>query len=224
MAKLKLLIAGGGSTVEILLRDPIVKELIEEIIIIESDSERKAVLERLGDVYVIEGDATDTSIYSSINMREITTTIAATSRDEVNFLVLAVAKTYNVPIRIGIFKDEKIGDVVKSLKLGIPVVKPAVTAGVLKQILSSITRAVELSSFPIVADYKLYKVTIKEDDLVEGTRLEELHLEENDAYIIMIFNGKELIPPSPNVQITPGFTLFIMAKNDDFLKTIKGIG
>lgn len=223
LVKMKLLIVGGGSTTEMLLKDPLIREMVEGVIVIENNPERKTVLERIGDIYVVERDATDTSIYSSINMREITAVIATTSSDEVNFLVLAIAKTYNIPIRIGIFKDEKIGEVARNLRLGIPIIRPSITAGLLKQALSSIIQASEMGLFPITSEYRLYRVTIKEDDPVEGWKLEELRLEEEDAYVVMIFDGRELVSPSPDIQIFPGYTLFIVAKNNGFLKRIKGI-
>lgn len=221
LAKLKLLIAGGGSTAEILLRDPSIRELVEEVIVIENDPGRRYVLERLGDVYVIEGDAADTSIYGNINLREITVVIASTSKDEVNFLVLAIAKLHNVPIRIGIFRDENVAGVVSNLKLGIPVVKPAITAGVVKQIVSSITTAKKYVDLP-VAEYKLYAVTVKEEDLATNMKIEELNLQEEGAYPIMIFNGKELVPATPDTTLHPGSTLFVMAQNDNFMRKIKG--
>jgi len=221
VAKLKLLIAGGGSTAEILLNDPAIREVIEEVIVVESNSNRRKALEKLGDIYVIEGDAADASIYNAINMREITAVLALTNKDEVNFLVLAIAKMHNVPIRIGVFSDEDIARAVRSLKLGVPIIKPTVTAGVIKQIVSSITSPKKYLELPL-AEYKLYAITIGEDDMAVNSKIEELNLEESGAYPLLIFNGKELVPATPETVLHPGYTLFIMARDENFINKIKG--
>jgi trk system potassium uptake protein TrkA len=215
------LIAGGGGTVEALLRDPSFRELVDQVVVIESDPKRRVELERLSDVLVIEGDASDASVYDNINMGEIDAVLALTNRDEVNFLVLAIASQYKVPIRIGVFKEQKIAEIVKNLKLGIPIVRPAIISGEIKRILSTLRSPMELCSTPI-GEYKIYLVTVHEDDLAAGVKVEELNLEEDDAYILFIHNGGKLIPPGRNVEIQPGYSLFILARDEKFLAKIKG--
>lgn len=222
MAKFNILIAGGGDTAELLLRDGVVREIIDQVVVVESSPGRKPALERLGDVLVIEGDAANTSIYEHLNMREIDIVLALTNRDETNFLVLAIATQYNIPIRIGVFKDEKIAEIVNRLKLGIPIVKPAITAGVIKQMMTSLTTPQVVSQVP-TGEYKLYFITIREDDLAAYTKLEELRLEEDNSFILMVFNGKELIPPRQDLELIPGYTLFILSQDERFLAKIKGI-
>jgi trk system potassium uptake protein TrkA len=221
LAKLSILIAGGGGTVEALLRDPSFRELVDQVVVIESDPKRRVDLERLSDVLVIEGDASDASVYDNINMGEIDAVLALTNRDEVNFLVLAIASQYKVPIRIGVFKEQRIAEIVKNLKLGIPIVRPAIISGEIKRILSTLRSPIELCSTPI-GEYKIYLVTVHEDDLAAGVKVEELNLEEDDAYILFIHNGRELIPPGRNIEIQPGYSLFILARDEKFLAKIKG--
>jgi len=221
LAKLSILIAGGGGTVEALLRDPSFRELVDQVVVIESDPKRRIDLERLSDVLVIEGDASDASVYDNINMGEIDAVLALTNRDEVNFLVLAIASQYKVPIRIGVFKEQKIAEIVKNLKLGIPIVRPAIISGEIKRILSTLRSPMELCSTPI-GEYKIYLVTVHEDDLATGVKVEELNLEEDDAYILFIHDGRELILPSRNIEIQPGYSLFILARDEKFLAKIKG--
>ncbi|MEM1832141.1 MAG: hypothetical protein QXJ97_11510 [Desulfurococcaceae archaeon] len=48
-------------------------------------------------------------------------------------MILAIAKLHNAPIRIGIFRDKNVARVVSNLKPDTPVVKPVITAGVIKQ-------------------------------------------------------------------------------------------
>jgi len=141
-----LLIASGGDTVEALLRDPSIRDLVEQVIVIESDPRRRVDLERIGDVLVIEGDATDTSIYENLNTAEIDAVLALTSKDEVSSLVLAIASQYKVPIRIGVFREARIAEIARNLRLEIPIVKPTVVAGEIKRVFASLRSPVELGS------------------------------------------------------------------------------
>lgn len=222
--KLRILIAGGGGTTVLLLRDPVIREIVDQVIVIESDPKRRQELERLGDILVIEGDASDTSVYEEINMREINAVLALTSKDEVNFLVLAIAKQYKIPVRIGVFKDPKVAELVKSLELGTPLVRPSLIGGIIKQILTSLTTPRIVAELPYpLSEYKLYVVTIGENDIAARTSLSEHRLEEDEAYPLLVHDGKELQSISGDVQLLPGYTLFILAKNEKFLGKIKGI-
>lgn len=68
----------------------------------------------------------------------------------------------------------------------------------------------------------MFVVTIHEDDLASGTRIDELNLEEDDAYILLVHNGKELIPPTKDFTLQPGHSLIIISKDERFLAKIKG--
>jgi trk system potassium uptake protein TrkA len=222
LGKLSVLIAGGGGTVELLLRDQAISGLVDQVIVIEREPRRRLALEKLGDILIIEGNASDTSIYENLNMGEIDAVLALTNRDEVNFLVLSIAYQYNVPIRIGVFRDPKIAEIARKLKLGIPIVKPAITAGIIKQVISSLTTPLVLTQLPL-GEYKLYAVTISDDDLAVDNTIGDLHLEEDDAHPLLVHNGKELIPVDRDVKLASGNILYVLAKDEKFLSKIKAI-
>lgn len=222
MAKFNILIAGGGDTAELLLRDVSIRDLFDQVVIVESSPDRKTELERLGDILVLEGNAADSSIYEHIDMKEIDIVLALTNRDEINFLVLAIATQYNIPIRIGVFKDDKIAEIVTRLRLGIPIVKPAVVSGIIKQMISTLITPQVISPLSL-GEFKLYAVTIKDDDLAAYTKIEDLRLEEDNSHVLMVFNGKELEPPRNDLELKPGYTLFVLSQNGRFLSKIKGI-
>ncbi|MEM1628314.1 MAG: NAD-binding protein [Desulfurococcaceae archaeon] len=219
MARFRVLIVGGGKVTESLLHDQSFRDLASEIIIIEKDPKRKPVLEKLGDVLVIEGDATDISIYEEINMKDIFAVLALTNSDEINLMVLAIAKSYEVPLRIGRFTEAKIAELVRQLQLGIAIVQPITIAGIVKQTLSSLT---DVNTLGDINGKKLYVVTIGETDIAAGTRIGELRLEEVGAKIIMMFDGTGFKVPSPDDTLYPGVLLFILASNEEFLSRIKG--
>ncbi|MEM0198918.1 MAG: NAD-binding protein, partial [Desulfurococcaceae archaeon] len=136
MARLKVLIVGGGRVTELLLSSQFAKEKFEEVIVIEKDSSRRPILERLGDVLVIEADASDASVYNNINMQEVNAVLALTDRDEVNLLALSVAKVYEVPIRIGLFSNFEVARIASKLQLGLPLTKHTIVTSILKYILA----------------------------------------------------------------------------------------
>ena len=220
MARLKALIIGGGRTTELLLSFPEVRELFEEIIIVEKNSSRRHVLERLGDVLVLEADALNTSIYSSsINMREISIVLALADRDEVNFFALGIAKAYEVPIRIGLFSNPETAEVVKKLQLGLPICRHTLITSILKYMLMSLTEAIALS---MTGEEKLYAITISESDTAVNVKLEDLKLEEDGAKPIFVLQDSQLKPAEKDVTLTPGSVLFVLAPSDTFIKRIRG--
>ncbi|MEM0325508.1 MAG: NAD-binding protein [Desulfurococcaceae archaeon] len=219
MARLKVLIVGGGRVTELLLSSQFAKEKFEEVIVIEKDSSRRPILERLGDVLVIEADASDASVYNNINMQEVNAVLALTDRDEVNLLALSVAKVYEVPIRIGLFSNFEVARIASKLQLGLPLTKHTIVTSILKYILASITEAHLLAETPTE---KLYVVTISESDFSANSKLGDLKLEENGAKPILVFQDSELKPVSEDTILTPGSVLFVLAPDDSFIRKIRG--
>ncbi|MCC6034342.1 MAG: NAD-binding protein [Desulfurococcaceae archaeon] len=219
VTKLKLLIVGGGDTAEILLSDPAFREITEEVVVIEKDSRRRSVFEKLGDVFFIEGDVINLPLHEYVNLREINAVFALTGRDEINFLVLAMASIYEVPIRIGIFRSKHVADIVKRLRLGIPLIKPSFLAGSLKQTITSMVSVREIHEVPAG---KIYVVSISETDIAAYSKLGELKLEEDGAYVLAIFSGDNILPPSSDIILEPGYTLLVLAPNIEFAKKIRG--
>ncbi|MCY0868873.1 MAG: NAD-binding protein [Desulfurococcus sp.] len=218
MAGLKILVIGGGKVSEHLFKIFRVQDEADEVIVVDRERERRQVFENLGDVLFLEGDATDIKLYDEVNMREVTAVLALTNSDETNLLVLAIAKTFNVPIRIGRFTEPEIAELVVKLGLGIPVVQPVVIANVIAQMLTSITNGRELGS---VNDEKIIMVTISESDPVVENRIEEINLGD-EGRIILLFDGMKFKIPEPGDIVKPGNLLIIAARNSDVVRRIKG--
>jgi trk system potassium uptake protein TrkA len=219
VTKLKVLVVGGGDTSEALLSDPAFKEIAEEIIVVERDPDRRSVFEKLGDVFFIEGDITTLPLHEYINLREVNAVLALTGRDEVNFLTLAVAHTHGVPIRIGLFRSRHIADIVKRLHLGIPIIKPTLIGKTLKQVTMTMVSTRELSATPAG---RVYMISISETDAAVNSRLGDLKLEENNAYVLALIDDQGISPPSKDTVLEPGQVLLILAPNTDFIKKIRG--
>lgn len=219
MARLKVLIVGGGKITEMLLSSDEIKDIFEEVIIIEKEPSRRPVLEMLGDVMVIGVDAAKASAYSNVNLREVNAVLALTDRDEVNLLALSVAKVNEVPIRIGLFSDPETAKIVAKLELGLPIVKQSVITSMLKHMLTSITEA---RTTTLTSGERLYVVTISETDVAVNLRLGDLKLEEEGARPVLVFQDSELKPATENTILAPGNILFLLAPDESFLRKIRG--
>ena len=218
MARPRILIIGGGKVAEHLLTLFNIHEEAEEVIVVDKDPKRRSIFEKIGDVLVLEGDATDIGIYNEINMKDITAILALTNSDEVNLMVLAIAKTFDIPIRIGRFTDSKIAELVSSLGLGIPIVQPVVVANIIAQIISSISSGKVIGS---IGEDKMLMVSISEADPVAGGSIGSIDLGE-DGKIILLSDGLKLKIPEPSDILKPGNLLFILARNEEVIRKIKG--
>ncbi len=216
---MKVLIAGGGEFAENLIKFLGTRD--HEIVVIERDEARVKELESHYDVVVLRGDATDADIYSrEISMEDITAALALTNRDEVNLLVLAVAKASNVPIRIGRFSHEKVAEMAQKLGLGIPVTQPRFLASFVAYYLEAIARPRLLGR---VGDFNLYVVGIAEGDRAAGSTIRDLELTSPEkGAAILIINGSGIRFPSEDEVLKPGDLLFVLAPDEGFVERIKG--
>ncbi|MEZ0393566.1 MAG: NAD-binding protein [Desulfurococcaceae archaeon] len=221
MRKLSVLIVGGGRVCESLLLDDRVKGLVEDIVILERDPDRARSLQEIAPhAVIVEGDATDADVYSKIDMKSLSAVLALTDSDDANLFVLAIAKSYEVPLRIGRFTNARTAELVKKLQLGIPIVQPALVAGLLGQVLVSIFGVEPMGD--IGAGNKLYAVTIGETDPAAGSRIEDLRLGDYSARAVLLFDGAKFKVPERDDVLAPGHILFVAAPSDDFVRAIKG--
>jgi len=215
---MKILIVGGGEFAENLIKMLSQKE--HEIIVIEKDEARKRELESKYDVLVMARSATDVDIYTrEVNMDELDAVLALTSSDEINMLVLAVAKLHNIPIRIGRFEEEKIGELVRELKLGIPITQPKVLANIVANYMSSVLLPTPLGK---IGHSDLYLLGVAEGDRAAGARISDLEMDEDVGKIILMFDGDRFKVPSGEEVLKPGDILFVLAPSKDFVSYIKG--
>ncbi|ADV65397.1 potassium channel family protein [Desulfurococcus mucosus] len=218
MARPRILVIGGGKVAEHLFTIFNVHEEADEVVVVDKDPRRRAVFERIGDILVLDGDATDVGLYNEINMKEITAVLALTNSDEVNLMVLAIAKTFGVPVRIGRFTEPKIAELVSSLGLGIPIVQPVVVANIIAQILTSISSGKVLGE---IGEEKIVMAAISDADPVVGNTIGEISLGD-EGKIILLFDGLRFKVPEPSDVVKPGNILIILARSEEVLRKLKG--
>jgi trk system potassium uptake protein TrkA len=130
---MRILIVGGGDVAEELIKSVDLRR--NEVIVVDSESDRCRELSSKYDINVVNKDATDVSLYTSeVSMTDIDSVISLTDKDETNLFVLSIAKVYNVPIRITRVNDPKVAELVLKLGLGVPIISPSITANMIKTI------------------------------------------------------------------------------------------
>ncbi len=218
---MKILIVGGGKVAEELLNFIDLRK--HQVYLVEKNPERRQELMSKFDVLVIGKDATDVSLYASdIKMDQIDMVLALTSNDEVNLLVLAISKIYNVPHRLARVTDRRIAELIRELGLGIPISQPTIIASTIKNYMAATTSSMELASFNIGNNnYYLYLVSLAETDLATGAKINSLNLPE-DIRIILVFDGESFKPPSGDDELKPGYQLIVLSRSRDIEKYFKG--
>jgi len=224
----RILIIGGGSvTYELLSTISKHKELKKhDIAVVEINPRRAEEISKAFDVTVVNGDATDISLFesqatSSINLSDFDVVIALTDRDEVNVFVLTLAKHYGVNLRMARVKSSKIADMLVKLDLGIPVIVPSVIGNIFRTYLDTLTEPKILGE---VGEYKIYGIVLTSTDKATNKKVEELQLPE-DVKIMFMFNGVEFTIPSKEDVLKEGTLLYVLAKEtsvEDITKIFKG--
>ncbi len=225
---MKILIVGGGSVAyELLSTLSKHREFKKhDIVVIEVDPKRAEEISKAFDVTVINGDATDISLFesqatSSISLSDFDVVIALTDRDEVNVFTLTLAKHYGVNLRMARVKSSKIADMLVKLDLGIPVIVPSVIGNIFRTYLHTLTEPKLLGE---VGEYKIYGLVLSSTDKAVNKKVEELHLPE-DVKIIFIFNGVEFTVPSKEDILKEGTLLYVLAKEsgiEEITRMFKG--
>lgn len=192
-----------------------------EVTIVDSDSDRCKELSSMFDVYVINKDATDFSLYTSdVNVSDVDSVIALTDRDETNIFVLSVAKAYNIPIRIAKVSDPKIAELIIKLGLGVPIVSPSLTASMIKTFIDSVRGPRLLVEY---GGFKLYVLSVSETDKAANKSLKEVELPPNTK-IMLIFDGSKIYPPDEDTVLLNGYQLIILTNSseDELSSYLKG--
>ncbi|MCC6022882.1 MAG: NAD-binding protein [Desulfurococcaceae archaeon] len=216
---MRILIVGGGDVAEELIKSVDLRR--NEVIVVDSESDRCRELSSKYDINVVNKDATDVSLYTSeVSMTDIDSVISLTDKDETNLFVLSIAKVYNVPIRITRVNDPRVAELVLKLGLGVPIISPSITANMIKNYIDSVRSPKLLTEFE---DFKLYLVSISETDKVVNKAIKDVELPP-DTRILLIFDGSKLYPPKGEEVLVSGYQLIILSKasEDELSSYLKG--
>lgn len=220
----RILVIGGGKSTEELLKNLDLRK--DQVTVVERDADRRQEIMSNFDVVVIGKDASDPSLYTSdVKVEQFDAVIALTDNDEVNILSLAIAEMHQVPHRIARVSDRKIAELIRHLKLGIPVIQPSVVASMIINYLSTMKNSLELTRFKIEeTEYYLYYVTIAENDQACGQKVNDIENRANPSLlkILMVFDGEFFRVPSPDDEVKPGYQLIVLSSLENIDSIVKG--
>lgn len=193
----KVMIMGGGKTGFYLGQS--LSEAGISVKIIEKNRERCEYLsEKLEDVLILHGDATDVSLLQEENIASMDAFITATGYDEDNLLLALIAQQYGV--REVIAKTSRGNYSTLTDKIGV-----YTTLNTLEITTSHILRLVQkgnfiASSFFLQGQAEIFEVVINKDMLIEGKKLKDLKLPDG-VLVSLIYRDSEAIVPAGNTDI-----------------------
>ncbi len=209
---MRILIIGAGQVGSHLAR--ILALHGNEVMVVDKDPEKCRVLrESLEvDVSVIEGDATDPSLYEEIDLSSVDVLVAATNRDEVNLFVATLAKDYGVKRIVARARSPLVARLMEKIGVEFVITEPLVTAKLMASIIEGKYNAISL--VPVfTGNYVLVSVAISETDSSVGKSLEELDLPRNSR-ILAVFDGENLLDPTEVRQLQPNFVVIALVRRD----------
>ncbi|MBR6700943.1 MAG: Trk system potassium transporter TrkA [Firmicutes bacterium] len=207
----KVMIMGGGKTGFYLGQS--LSEAGISVKIIEKNRERCEYLsEKLEDVLILHGDATDVSLLQEENIASMDAFITATGYDEDNLLLALIAQQYGV--REVIAKTSRGNYSTLTDKIGV-----YTTLNSLEITTSHILRLVQkgnfiASSFFLQGQAEIFEVVINKDMLIEGKKLKDLKLPDG-VLVSLIYRDSEAIVPAGNTDIKEKDRLFFFSMLSD---------
>ncbi|MCS7128628.1 MAG: hypothetical protein N3E36_05720 [Sulfolobales archaeon] len=175
------------------------------------------------DVDLLDVDPRDPRTYISlISMEDVDIVIAACRDDLLNYFILTTALTKGVPVRIGLIREGSLEQVYLEKSIGFPINALKIITSAVLHIVNSINYPFELLGS--VEDQYLFLVTLTEADPCIGRRLKDVEAEaiNHGIRVVGLLKNGELILKDPNLELSPGLQLLIMAKNVDSLRVLKG--
>lgn len=203
----KVMIMGGGKT-GYYLGESLSKAGIS-VKIIEKNRERCEYLsEKLNDVLVLHGDATDISLLQEENIAGMDAFISATGYDEDNIILSLMAQQYGV--REVIAKISRGNYSMLTNTIGVNT-----TLNTLEITTSHILRLVQkgnfvLSSFFLQGQAEVLEVMIHRDMIITNRTLKELELPEG-VLVALIYRSAGAIVPDGNTEIKEGDRLIFFS-------------
>ena len=203
----KVMIAGGGKT-GYFLSYLLSKQGIA-VKVIEIDSSRcKDISEKLDNVLVLKGDATDINLLTEENIESMDAFVAVTGLDEENLLLSLVAKNAGVPEVISKVSRKSYASITDQLGASM-IINP------IEMCVSDILRYVQRDKMPVLSrmiqgQAEIVRVEAKEGMKLVGPSLAEINMP-HGMLIVALRRGADFIIPSGSTNIEDGDIVLILS-------------
>jgi trk system potassium uptake protein TrkA len=206
-----IVIAGGGKIGAFLAKSLSLKG--HKITLIEKKPETAKYLSENLNVMIINGDSSDLSTLSDINLESADRFVAVSGSDEDNLVSCQLAKTlYKVPITIARINDPRNEKVSKAFEVDISL---NITDFMVKMVEEGILFS---DLIPLISlgrgDFVIVEIKIGEFSKVAGKQIKGLNIPEG-ALIISILRNKDVIIPSGNEKLEKDDLIVVLVRPEE---------
>lgn len=203
----RVMILGGGKTGFFLAQK--LSDFGAFVKLIERDKERCQYLSnRLKNVMVLHGDATDLSLLEDENFEEMDAFVTATGFDEENLLLALTAKSHGIEDVIAKISRESYGDIIEKMGIDMTLNPLNISANNIaryiqgnKRVISSTLIQGQAEIVEIYADYQMP---------ITAAKIGDLHLPDG-VIIAAIHRGRDVIIPDGNTRVLDGDRVMILS-------------
>lgn len=198
-----------------------------DVVVIEKDEERQAVVADTLDVQTIIGNGASTNVLEEAGVEQANLLIAVTEADELNMVACLLAKKYGVKRTVARVRNPEYAENShkgkEKMSLGIDlIINPErVTAKVIAKLLA----VPEATNVEYYADgqVQLLELKLNEECPVLGKSLIEINFSRS-ALIVAILRKGNLIIPRGADRLEPGDVVFVVARIEDMFEVEKTLG
>ncbi len=211
---MKIVIVGAGK-VGYTLAQKLTQE-DHDVIVIEQDDARRAIVEHHLDVMTIAGNGASPRVLAEIGLDDVGLMIAVTDSDEVNMIACVAAKQHGVPkviarVRNTEYLEEDCRAFGRTLGIDLIINPEMVTALEISQILKT-PAALDVEDFA-GGRVRLLEVKVRHHSPFSGVPLRDLHLPEN-VLIAGILRKDRMIIPIGSDAVEDNDNVFFLGEKD----------
>jgi trk system potassium uptake protein TrkA len=215
---MKIVIVGAGK-VGFTLAQRLAQEN-HDVIVIEQDDERRAIVGHNLDVMTIAGNGASPRVLAEVGLGDVGLLIAVTDSDEVNMIACVAAKQHGVPkviarVRNTEYLEEDCQAFGRTLGIDLMINPEMVTAMEIGQILKT-PAALDVEDFA-GGKVRLLEVKVRQHSPYSGVPIRELTLPEN-VLIAGILRHNKMIIPSGNDAVADNDSVFFLGERDAICK------
>ncbi|MDP2652429.1 MAG: TrkA family potassium uptake protein [Candidatus Omnitrophota bacterium] len=190
----------GGGRIGMFLAKRLLKEN-HTLVIVEKEEERAQEIAKELDLLVIHGDACEPSILEQAGIERADVMVAATGKDEDNFIVCQIAKEqFKVKRTIARVNDPENERAFNELGVDVPIGATVILGKIIEEE-ASFADVVDLFSFKR-GKLALIRVDLPENSPVIHKKLQELQFPANSV-LVSIMRGDEIIVPKGDTTLQP---------------------
>jgi trk system potassium uptake protein TrkA len=205
-----IIIIGAGE-LGYYLTELLLDEEHDAVVIDKDPSVCEKISQKL-DIVATQGDGTETAVLEKVGVKEADAVVALTGQDETNMVISLLAKELGAKtVAARISKVEYDETVLKKLGIDIVIHPEAAAAGYIEELITK-PGVLDLA-FISRGQAEIMEIMIKEKSKIAGKMIKEIEHPPGSA-IVALYQGKNLIIPSPEDKVMVGQKVLILAKRD----------